>query len=224
MSRRIIKKGLLRWWSKPVRPMLLLIPTLAVSLLLVGGATLAWFVSTSGEINKFESGEYKFQVELFDDFTQPPTIPMPGTSFSKTVSATNTGDIPGFVRLLVQVTAFANDPTQATPLPMEIGTGKQVNMNIDTANWRLGEDGYYYYLGLLRPGETAPPLFTDVTLGGPGVLDSQYINAKMKIEVKVEGVDYFKWHYRDGWWENPASPPSTGALGAIESTLSALAK
>ena len=224
MSRRVIKKGLLRWWSKPVRPMALLIPTLVVSLLLAGGATLAWFVNTSGEENKFESGEYKFQVELFDDFTKPPVIPMPGASFSKTVSATNTGDIPGFVRLLVEVTAFANDPAQATPLPMEIGPGKQVNMNIDTANWTLGEDGYYYYLKRLMPGDTAPPLFTDVTLGGPGVLDAIYEEATMKIEVKVEGVDYFKWHYRDGWWVDPASPPSTGALGAIESALSALAK
>lgn len=217
-----VKKGFLQWWSKPIRPMRLLIPTLVVSLLLTGGATFAWFVNTSGEENKFESGEYKFEMELFDDFTPPSTPPNPGGSFSKTVSATNTGDIPGFVRLLVQVTAFKNDPSQATPLPMKIS--REVNLNIDTANWMLGEDGYYYYLGLLRPGDTAPPLFTDVILGGYGVLDSQYYNAEIKIEVKVEGVDYYKWHYRDGWWANPASPPSTGNLGAIESALSALAK
>ncbi|MCL2301132.1 MAG: hypothetical protein FWC27_13400 [Firmicutes bacterium] len=222
MSRRINKKGFPRRRPKPVRPMLLLIPTLVVSLLMAGGATLAWFISTSGEENKFESGIYKFNIELVDTFTQPPTIPMPGGSFSKTVSATNTGDIPGFVRLLVQVTAFADDPTQATPLPMKIG--REVNLNIFTADWMLGEDGYYYYLGLLAPGETAPPLFTDVILGGPGVLDARYVNATMKIEVKVEGVDYYKWHYRDGWWVNPASPPSTGNLGTIEGTLSALAK
>ena len=46
MSKRM-KKGFPRRWTKPVRPMLLLIPTIVVSLLLAGGATLAWFVNTS---------------------------------------------------------------------------------------------------------------------------------------------------------------------------------
>ena len=219
-----MKRNFLRWWSKPVRPLLLLIPTVIVSVLLVAGSTLAWYISTDGAINPFNADKHRFNIEAVDVFNPPNTPPLPGGAFDKTVGAKNTGDIPGFVRLLVQPIIFANDSSGATPLPAEIGT--EVLLNIDTnpatRKWVLGEDGYYYYLGVLKPGETAPPLFTQAQLSP--ALGPEYINATMKIEVKVEGVDYYQWNYHYAWWENPASPPASGVLGTVESALSALAK
>jgi len=218
-----MKGNFLRWWSKPVRPLLLLIPTLIVSAVLVTGSTLAWFISTDGAANPFSGGKHKFNIEAVDVFTPPSTPTLPGGTFAKEVGAKNTGDIPGFVRLLVQPTIFANKADGATPLPAEIG--QEVLISIDpegTGKWVFGEDGYYYYLGLLKPGETAPPLFTHVRLSS--ALGPEYTNATLKIEVKVEGVDYYAPNYRNAWWETPASPPSSGVLGTVESALSALAK
>ena len=124
------------------------------------------------------------------------------------------------MRVLVQPIIFANDSSGATPLPAEIGTEVLITIHPD---WVLGEDGYYYYTKVLMPGKTAPNLFEQVTLAGTSVLGPEYINATLKIEVKVEGVDYYKWNYRNAWWENPASPPASGVLGTVETTLSALA-
>jgi hypothetical protein len=95
-----------------------------------------------------------------------------------------------------------------------------VLLNINTAKWRLGEDGYYYYLEVLNPGQEADPLFTQVRLA-PG-LGPEYQEATMKIEVKMEGVDYYKDHYREAWWE--VSPPVLTNLAAIDGALQALAK
>ena len=216
-----MKNGFLRWWSKPVRPLLLLIPTIIVSMLLVAGSTLAWYINTDGVRNDFPGSKLTFNIEVIDVFTPPTTPPLPGESFPKTVSATNTGEIPGFVRILVEPIIFADDSDGATPLPAEIGV--QVKLDINLTDWILGEDGYYYYLGLLGPGKTAPSLFTTVELANP--LGLEYQNATLKIEVKVEGVDYYKWNYRNAWWENPAVPPSgSSALATVEGTLSALAK
>jgi len=227
-----VKGNFLRWWSKPVRPLLLLIPTIVVSVLLVAGSTLAWYISTDSAPNNFKGDKLRFNIELIDVFTRPSTPPLPGSSFKKIVGATNTGDIPGFVRLLVQPIVFARDLSGATPLPAELGVevllfhGDPPSLvpGYDTAHWLLGEDGYFYYLGVLMPGETAPPLFTYAGLAGTSVLGPEYISATMKIEVKVEGVDYYQWNYCNAWWENPASPPAAGDLGTVESILSALAK
>jgi hypothetical protein len=213
-----MKGKFLRWWSKPVRPLLLLLPTLAASVLVVAGSTLAWYISNDNRENKLETGKQRFNVAAYDDFAQPLVPPDPGDSFSKTVSATNTADIPGFVRLLVEPIIFGDALIGTTPLPS--GIGAEVLLNIDAANWRLGEDGYYYYLHVLFPGQTAPPLFTTVALANG--LGNEYRNADMRIEVKAEGVDYYMPHYRDAWWEVPvASLPSS--LSAVDAVLAGLA-
>jgi hypothetical protein len=225
-----LKDKIHRLWSKPVRPMMMLVPTLILAVLIIGGSTFAWFISNDGERNKFAAGKQKLRIEAVDEFTPPSTAVMPGDSFPKTVGAKNTGDLPGFARVLVSPTIFANDNTGATPLPA--GIGQEVLLNIDTANWKLGEDGYYYYMGLLQPGQSAPPLFTQVEL--PSVLDELYNSATMKIEIKVEGVDYYtykeglstRYHFRDAFWADPTdAPPATlPALRDIDSTFAGLAR
>lgn len=216
-----IKGGFLRWWSKPVRPLLLLIPTIVAAMLMVAGSTLAWFITTDGVQNDFTAGKIKFSAEVVDDF--PPNQPVvlkPGDGvLRKEVGAKNTGDVPGFVRILVQAVIFKKD--EATPLPAEIG--KEVLLNIDptgSGDWVLGEDGYYYYTKLLLPGQSTPLLFSEVRLAP--VLPDEYQEATMKIEVKMEGVDYFKPHYREAWWE--VSPPVLPNLVAIDGILDGLAK
>ena len=225
------KKRFLRWWSKPVRPLLLLIPTIIVSMLLVAGSTLAWFISTDSKENPFAGGKQRFSIDLVDEFKTPDAPVYRGAKFDKKVGAVNTGDVPGFVRLLVQPVIFANDSSGATPLPAEIGK-EVLLLDLDTTKWKLGEDGYYYYMGVLMPGEEAPPLFTKAQISGS--LGPEYDNATLKIEVKAEGVDYYPWHYRDAWWDyndpwwydltGPTAPLASGNIGDIELALRDLAQ
>jgi len=93
----------------------------------------------------------------------------------------------------------------------------------DGKMWADGGDGYYYYLGLLNPGQTtAQPLFTSVTLAPD--LGPEYNNATMKIGIKLEASEAVRAKYRDGWWRNGDNPPaSPAALIPIDNTLKDLA-
>lgn len=206
---------------KPQWFLLLLIPALVISVLLLTGSTLAQPAAAHDTGNEPAPSKDGRSIELINEF-DPPSNLQPGVSFPQTVGATNTGTIPGFVRLLVFPAIFIDYPSGRKLLPAQIG--KEVLLDIDTANWMLGEDGYYYYLDRLMPGQTTPPLCTTITLADASVLTPEYYNAKVNFEIKGEFVNCQEWSYRDAWWGKNAAPPSTGNLGHIENTLGGLVK
>ena len=75
--------------------------------------------------------------------------PEPGQETCKNPKAVNTGSVPCYVRAKV----FLSDSRIALDYEDYLNTGA----------WRK-EDGWYYYNGILQPGETTPALFDRILL------------------------------------------------------------
>jgi len=193
------------------RPLVLLL-TLLISGVMVVGSTFSWFTQKDSRTNTFQTKELVFQIKLQEDFTPPGGV-NPGQTVEKIVNATNTGDVPGFVRVMVLTDITTQDGTPLDAIP---GTTFTYD-NLNTTDWADGGDGYYYYLGLLNPGDTTvQPLFTSVTLASN--LGPEYDDAIINVQVKVDAVNNQKWNYRVAWW-NSANPLTTPPLSSIDNTL-----
>lgn len=176
--------------------------------------TFSWFSSSGSEVNKFATN-FGFQVDLVDKFT-PPNELKNETTIAKEVTASNTGTMDAFVRVMIFPSIVKNGkPLQAT-------IGKEVIIeNLDTTKWKYGDDGYYYYLGLLAPGEIAPNLFSKVKLS---VVGAEYENASFDIVAKTEAIDTNGFHYRESWWNDANKPVVGSPLEEIDNQLEPLRK
>lgn len=185
------------------------------TIIFVLASTLAWFSATDAKNNEFKTN-FKFHVELVDEFKTSDTFG-PNQLVDKKVSALNSGDIDAFVRVI----AFPVALKDKTPLQVSDGVEVVFN-NLDTTNWSYGEDGYYYYLGKLKPGEEAPALFDGVTVKIKDEEKETYNGATFNIIVKTEGVDARKNEYRYSWWENRDNAPVSDPLKTIDEKLQKL--
>jgi predicted ribosomally synthesized peptide with SipW-like signal peptide len=188
-----------------------------LSLVLLVTSTYAWFQAKDSVSNVITVGQRQFSIPAVDVFT-PPTDPIKpgGAAVDKRVSATNTGSIPGFVRVLVLPTAIGSDGKSLLPARL----GSEITLGQLSGDWADGGDGYYYYLKVLPPGATAPDLFNKVSLAAG--LGDAYKGATFKIEIKSEAIDTAKWNYRIGWWGTDAVP-SAVSLAAVDKVLQGLA-
>jgi len=195
------------------RPWLLLMSAM-VSLLLLVGSTFAWFTQSDSVSNPFKTKEFPFTFEVDEVFT-PPAEPGPGDNVEKEVKVKNTGELPGFVRVLLLTEIIGGD---GTPLPAGAGVVAFEDVAPIT-DWILGPDGWWYYLDKLEPGDSTPAIVSGVTFA-PG-LPPEYENAAMKIEVKVEAAELKQWVYREGWWGS-AAVPTDATLLAVDNRLEGL--
>ena len=101
---------------------------------------------------------------------------MPGDVLSRRVTVENTGDHPAFLR--VKLTPGVNDAS--------LSAADCIHLDIDQTNWTY-QDGYYYYNKILQPGQTTPPLFTQVTFVGTKVTNA-YLGKLFSLDVSVHAV------------------------------------
>jgi hypothetical protein len=201
---------------KNSRPLIIAI-AVPLSFVLLLASTFAWFQAKDSVNNLLKMDQYQFNLPGVDVFTPPGSPIRPGgNAVDKRVAATNTGDMPGFVRILVLPTITGADDVSV--LPARIGS--EVSLEPQNNDWADGGDGYYYYLKVLGPGETSSDLFRSVKLAAN--LAESYLDAKLKIEIKSESTDTMKWNYRIGWW-GADTPPSSPALKTVDTTLQSLA-
>ena len=215
MRQKIHKnRNLLARWRKQHPLMLAMAITLGIVILL--GSTFAWFTQADKVTNPLETQEQNFDFEIEEIFDPPGEVD-PGEEIEKIVDVKNVGDVAGFTRVLILTEIISADGVLLPAIP---GTTFELDLNItedggaDGKIWADGGDGYYYYLGKLEPGETSSEhLFTSVTLADTvangGTLGEEDIDAKMKIEVKVEAVELRKWKYREAWWMETLPVPSS---------------
>ena len=116
--------------------------------LLAFGVTSAWMFRSARLGNTFIVGEDK--AVLYQDF-QPPQSLQPGDRFTMGPWVKNEGNLPDFVRMCAEFSTLeakdACDP-----------------LAIDTANWELKADGFYYYKHLLMPGDSTTKLFQEISV------------------------------------------------------------
>ncbi|MDR2646529.1 MAG: hypothetical protein LBB67_00150 [Oscillospiraceae bacterium] len=205
---------------RSMRPLAIPLSIVLTVFMLFGG-TMAWFISTDGAINRFVTSKRIFKVEVVDVFVTPSIPPKAGDIVNKRVGASNTGDVPAFVRIMVLPRVVADDGETTLPA----GIGKEILLpDLNTTDWADGGDGYYYYLHKLNPGtsttDAGQDLFTQVKLAAS--LPASYEDASLRIEVTVESVGTAKWNYRETFWDSPAAITG-GALLPIDTIWASLA-
>ena len=160
---------------------------LVMALALVGYGTAAYFTADGTATNVITAGSISITLdETSVDETGAVSVfkdvagVMPGAEISKIVAVTNTGANSAWVRIGVDKRIDLAQGVTGEP-----DTGL-VTMDLNTTDWTLGSDGYYYYNTVLQPGATTAPLFTAVTFDTS--MGNMYQNSTATIKVNAQAT------------------------------------
>lgn len=162
---------------------LLVLSLVAICIAILAAGTLAYFNAEGTAHNVITTGGVKIAVQEWadEDKTQPfenLNGIMPGSEVTKIAEVKNTGASDAWIRVLVTKNILLAGEGEANP--------ELVELNIDTENWTLGEDGCLYYKEALKPGETTAPVFTTVTF--KTAMDNVYQGATITVDVAAQAV------------------------------------
>lgn len=113
----------------------------------------------------------------------------PGSTIEKVVNVQNTGTVDSVIRVKVEKAWGAQRDADGNLLVDESVSTGNILIDFNTEYWQYDdEDGYFYYKGVLKPGETTvEPLFKEFTIDevttGP-----EYAGMTADIWVKMECV------------------------------------
>ena len=161
----------------------LILSALALLAALFAAGTIAYFTAEGQAHNVITTGGVDIAVQEWadEDKTQPfqdPTGVMPGTTVTKIAEVKNTGAADAWVR--VQVTQSIQRDKELYP------NDGLVTLDYNTTDWTQGEDGYFYYNKVLKPGEVTEPIFTNVAFSG--TMDNAYQGAQVVVDVAAQAV------------------------------------
>ncbi len=159
-----------------------------VGALTIVGGTLAYFTAQDDVTNVVTMGNVSITLEepgfSEENLENVLVNVVPGQSFTKDPTITNTGKNPAYVRIKV-------DPTISADVDIDDSIA-----NIDTTNWTYS-GGYYYYNNVLAPGEAV--VFFD-TLTVPSTIGNEYEDVNFEFKFVAEAVQsqYFTPTKNDG--------------------------
>lgn len=152
-----------------------------LSLLLLSG-TLAYWVSAAPATHVINTG--RLDGELVEQYNPPASVE-PGVDVTKIVNVKNVGEVDMIVR--VKVTTAWGDSRNADGqvIPNPALSPNMIKITYNSTLWMDGGDGYFYYKGILKPGETTTqPLFESFTVDKN--VGDQYKNKLADIVVSME--------------------------------------
>ena len=149
----------------------------ALTAILCAGVTTAYFSDSDSLRNTVAAGRNESQIE--EEFPDPPD---PGgeedPEYKKTVWVKNVApsetyfNVDCYVRVSVSYSNY------------DIGRAVTL-LGLDTANWRYNSsDGYYYYLHLLKEGQSTTPLFTGFSIQREQI-ETRYLDTIGDFEIQV---------------------------------------
>lgn len=142
--------------------------------------TLAFYSTTGKATNVVTSGEIQFIIHETTDqgtvFPEEGAYIVPGDVVSKEVTIENTCTHPFYLRVKVVYGVNAQ----------ELSAEDCFKLNINETHWEYYE-GWYYYKGILTPGETTPYVFSHVEIVGDKV-DNSYIGKTLSLTVSAHAV------------------------------------
>lgn len=142
--------------------------------------TLAYYTTIGRATNVVTTGDIRFIIhETTDQGTPFPAegvYIMPGDVVSKQVTIESDCRHPFYLR--VRLVCGVNDEA----LPRE----DCFRLNINEEHWQL-VDGWYYYKGMVQPGETTPCVFSQVEIVGERV-DNAYLGKTLTLTVVAQAV------------------------------------
>ena len=164
---------------------LLILSVLAICVAALATGTLAYFTAEGKAHNVITTGGVDIEVREWanEDKTEPfedLTGVMPGTSATKIAEVANTGASEAWIRVRVEKNIRLSAEIEAEIDP------DVVTLDIDTAHWTDGKDGYYYYNDPVKPGEVTAPIFTAVTFAPD--MGNEYQNATATVDILAQAV------------------------------------
>ena len=110
------------------------------------------------------------------DFPVEGVYIMPGDVVSKQVSIESDCAHPFYLRVKI---VYGVDS-------QELSAEDCFKLNIDESNWQL-HDGWYYYKGIVEPGQTTPNVFSHVEIVG-NTVDNSYLGKTLTLSVIAHAV------------------------------------
>ena len=151
----------------------------AIVTLLTQG-TLAYYQTVGKATNVVTSGAIRFMIhERTDQGTEFPeegVYIVPGDIVSKEVSIESDCNHPFYLRVKI---VYGVDSK-------ELSSEDCFKLNINEKNWQA-KDGWYYYKGIVQPGETTPNVFSHVEIVGSKV-DNSYLGKTLTLSVVAQAV------------------------------------
>ena len=183
-----------------IKHRLFVIAVIAIIMTYFTQGTLAYYSTVGTATNVVTSGNIQFIIhEKTDQGTEFPkegVYIVPGDVVSKQVSIESDCKHPFYLRVKI---VYGIDS-------QELSVEDCFKLNIDESNWEF-HDGWYYYKGIVAPGETTPNVFSHVEIVGSKV-DNSYLGKTLTLSVvahavqsennPVDGTDTYK---ASGWPE-----------------------
>ena len=146
----------------------------------IGQPTLAYYQTVGKATNVVTSGNIQFIIhEMTDQGTEFPeegVYIVPGDIVSKKVSIENDCDHPFYLRVKM---VYGIDSQELTAEDC-------FKLNINEEHWMF-HDGWYYYKGIVAPGETTPQVFSHVEMVGAKI-DNSYLGKTLTLTVNAQAV------------------------------------
>ena len=152
----------------------------AAMMAFISTSTLAYYSTVGKATNVVTSGNIQFIIhEMTDQGKEFPTegvYIVPGDIVSKKVSIESDCEHPFYLRVKM---VYGVDSQELTAEDC-------FKLNINEEYWEL-HDGWYYYTGIVNPGETTPDVFSHVEIVGSKV-DNSYLGKTLTLTVKAQAV------------------------------------
>ncbi len=155
-----------------------------VMLMSVGMTLASWKIS-SPALNIISMGSVTGKI--IEVFEEGQTV-YPASEINKEVRVKNTGSADVFARVKIdKAWGDQRDNDGLLIKDTDLST-ENIIINYNSNNWLYNEeDGYYYYLGVLKPNNTTEPLFESFVVDGK-TTDSSYNSKQADITVSMELV------------------------------------
>lgn len=146
----------------------------------ISTSTLAYYTTVGKATNVVTSGNIQFIIHEMTDqgkeFPKEGVYVVPGDIVSKKVSIESDCEHPFYLRVKM---VYGIDSQDLSPEDC-------FKLNIDEKHWKL-HDGWYYYTGIVNPGETTSDVFSHVEIVGSKV-DNSYLGKTLTLTVKAQAV------------------------------------
>ena len=156
------------------------IALIAVILTFFSQGTLAYYSTVGKATNVVTSGNIQFiiheKTDAGTDFPKEGVYIVPGDIVSKRVSIESDCEHPFYLRVKI---VYGVDSK-------ELSAEDCFKLNINEEFWEQ-HDGWYYYKGIVNPGETTPNVFSHVEIVGSKV-DNSYIGKTLTLSVVAQAV------------------------------------
>ena len=163
-----------------IKMKIVVVALMATLITLMSQATLAYYSTVGKATNVVTSGNIQFIIHEMTDqgkeFPKEGVYIVPGDIVSKKVSIESDCEHPFYLRVKM---VYGIDSQELT-------SEDCFKLNINSENWLL-HDGWYYYTGILQPGQQTPEVFSHVEIVGSKV-DTSYIGKTLSITVKAQAV------------------------------------